>query len=289
MADSADRRNLCVAVFVVSFLLLRSPAFSRATNSEESANDLARAVLHHEAKAQKQDQSHWMCRVETETARGKQVDEVVETKYGNIKRHIIVNGRPLTGHQAEAEDKRVQNLAHNPGELRKSMKNEKADSERSQKMLEMLPKALTFTYGERKGDTVELHFAPNPNFRPSSLEDRVLQALEGNMWINTRQQRLVALNGQLKHEVKFGYGMLGHLNRGGKFEVTQAEVAPGYWELTVLNVDMRGKALFFKTISEQQRMRRTDFHQVSDNLTLAQAAEMLLKQPIVAQKETAPR
>jgi hypothetical protein len=30
------------------------------------------------------------------------------------------------------------------------------------------------------------------------------------------------------------------------------EVAQGYWEMALLHVDMKGKALFFKTISVQQ-------------------------------------
>jgi len=46
--------------------------------------------------------------------------------------------------------------------------------------------------------------------------------------------------------------VLGHLNRGGKFEVRQTEVAPGHWEMTALNVEMKGKALFFKTIGVQE-------------------------------------
>jgi hypothetical protein len=38
---------------------------------------------------------------------------------------------------------------------------------------------------------------------------------------------------------------------------------------------MRGKALFFKTISVQQDEMRSDFRRVPDNLTLAEAAEEL--------------
>jgi len=53
--------------------------------------------------------------------------------------------------------------------------------------------------------------------------------------------------------VKFGGGLLGHLHPGGTLDVKQAEVAPGYWELTVLNVHMKGKALFFKTIAVNQK------------------------------------
>jgi hypothetical protein len=41
---------------------------------------------------------------------------------------------------------------------------------------------------------------------------------------------------------------------------------------------MKGKALFFKTISVQQNELRDHFERVSDTLTLSQAADSLLKQ-----------
>jgi hypothetical protein len=62
------------------------------------------------------------------------------------------------------------------------------------------------------------------------------------------------------------------------FDVKQAEVAPGYWELTFLNVQMKGKALFFKTIGAQQKFSKSDFKLMPDDLTIAQTAEILRKQ-----------
>src|SRR5437667_11847600 len=70
-------------------------------------------------------------------------------------------------------------------------------------------------------------------------------------------------------------GLLGHLNKGGTFDVKQAEVARGYWEITLLKVQMKEKALFFKTIGVQQNYSRSDFRQVPDALTLAPAADIL--------------
>jgi hypothetical protein len=46
----------------------------------------------------------------------------------------------------------------------------------------------------------------------------------------------------------------------------------------VLNVHMTGRALFYKTIGEQQQFSRSEFKRVPDNLTLAQAEEMLKKE-----------
>jgi hypothetical protein len=86
---------------------------------------------------------------------------------------------------------------------------------------------------------------------------------------------LQEISGHLREEVKFAGGILGHLDPGGTFDVKQAAVAPGFWEVTVLRVNMKGKALFFKTINVQQNVSRSDFRKVSDNLSLQTAAKML--------------
>ena len=265
------------------FLIRASAELQETENSAESANEFARKVLVNEARAETQDQSHWMLRLETDKPQGKEVEQVVQTKYGELKRHVLLNGRALSTRQQHEEDERIQKLVHNPDALRKSMRDENEDSNRSQKMLKMLPDALIFSYGEHRGDTVELHFKSNPNFRPPSHEAQVFQALEGDIWVSSKQARLVELTGHLSREVKFGGGWLGHLNQGGQFEVKQTEVEPGYWELTLLNVNMKGKALFFKTVNVQQKMQRSQFRRVSDDLTLSQAAEILRKQAAVAQ------
>src|ERR1700683_5765873 len=102
--------------------------------------------------------------------------------------------------------------------------------------------------------------------------------MEGRILIDEKQNRLAEIEGHLIHPVKFYGGLLGHLDQGGTFHVKQSEVGPGYWEITLLHVDMRGKALFFKTISVQQDEVRSTFQRVSDNLTFAPAAEELQKQ-----------
>jgi hypothetical protein len=106
--------------------------------------------------------------------------------------------------------------------------------------------------------------------------------MQGEMTVDVEQDRLAALNGHLMEDVKFGGGLLGHLDKGCTFEVRQAEVAPGHWEMTVLGVDMNGKALLFKTISVQETENHSDFHRVRDDLTLAEAAGILNGQIVEA-------
>ncbi len=52
--------------------------------------------------------------------------------------------------------------------------------------------------------------------------------MEGSVWVNGKEARVEEITGHLIHEVKFGGGLLGHLNKGGTFDVKQAEVARGY-------------------------------------------------------------
>lgn len=255
----------------------------KTEDSEKDAKELARRILMNEAKVEAQDHSHWMLRLESEQAGRKEVDQVVETKDGDLKLPLVVDGRRVSAAQEKAADERIQKLIGDPNALRRSMREENEDDARSQRMLKLLPKALSFSFGEQRGDTVELHFKPNPQFRPATHEERVFQAMDGDIWVNRKQQRLVEMRGRLSHEVKFGGGWLGHLDPGGRFEVQQTEVAPGYWELTRLDVDMKGKVLFFKTINVQQKMLRSNFQRISDNLTLAQAADLLRKQAAAAQ------
>lgn len=265
------------------FLFAIGALAQAAGDSDKSANDLARRVITNEAKTEAADHSHWMLRLETDKPEGKEVSEVVETAHGNLQRHLVLNGRPLTENQQREEDRRIERLVHNPAALRKSSKADSDDSEQSQKLLKMMPDAFLFTFGERRGDLVQLHFKPNPRYHAATREAQVFHAMQGDIWLSEKQSRLAQITGRLDQEVKFGRGLLGHLDSGGTFEVKQEEVAPGYWELILLNVNMKGKVLFFKTISVQQHERRSGFRKLPDDVTLAQAAEMLRKEITVAQ------
>jgi hypothetical protein len=101
--------------------------------------------------------------------------------------------------------------------------------------------------------------------------------MEGTLLVDDTDNRLAGISGKLMERVKFGGGLLGRLEKGGTFEVKQQRIEPGYWELTVLNVEMRGKALLFKTISVHQKFLRSDFKRVPNDLTLQSAIAMLKK------------
>lgn len=243
-----------------------------------SANDLARRVIETELRAEDQDNTHWMFRIETRKPdSGSEIDAVIQTPKGELQLPVLINGHPPARIEEQRAESRIHQLINNPGAAQKSRKEKSEDYSRSRRMLKMLPEAFIYTYGARQGDRVQLNFRPNPHFRSHGFEEEVFHAMDGSLWVDEKQKRLAEMSGHLTNGVKFLGGLLGHLDKGGSFEVKQEPVESGHWELTVLNVHMTGRALFFKTISEQQQFYRSEFKRVPDNLTLAQADEMLKK------------
>ncbi len=113
--------------------------------------------------------------------------------------------------------------------------------------------------------------------------------MTGNIWVDGKQSRVEEVRGDLTQAVKFGGGLLGHLDPDGDFDVKQAEIAPGFWELTVLDVHMKGKVLFFKTIGVRQDYSRSDFKRMPDDLIPAKAAEILNKEATPGTRHAATR
>jgi hypothetical protein len=264
------------ATVLVSIILLGSTTLSQSNSGSlgVSANDLARRVIINELKFQ-DDHTNWMYRLEKEQYGKKQVEEIIETKEGSLSRLLSIDDHPLTSKQQGEEDRRVQELMTSPSAKRKLQRALDAETLQGRRLFKMLPDAFLFNYAGGDGNLVRLSVKPNPTFHPPSLEARVFHDMEGEMWVDCKQERLAAFNGHLTQDVKFGFGLLGHLDKGGHFEVRQAEVVPGHWDMTTMSVEMTGKALLFKSIGAQKTENRQGFQQVSDDLTLTQAADIL--------------
>jgi hypothetical protein len=223
-----------------------------------------------------------MYRLEKVESGKKQVQEILETNHGSLSRLLSIGGHSLDTKQQQKENQRMQRLVSHPDEQRKLQQASRKKAEQGARLFRILPDVFVFSYAGRQGDLVRLTFRPNSTFQPPSIEARVFHHMQGEMTVDIKQERLVGLDGYLMDDVKFGGGVLGHLDKGGKFEVRQTEVAPGEWEMSILCVDMQGRALFFKAIGVQQTEDHSDFSRVPDDVTLAEAADILSKQVVVA-------
>jgi len=183
--------------------------------------DLARQVVTNELRVQNEEQSHWMYRLEKAESGTKQIQKILETKNGSLSQLLSIDGQPLDAKQRRKENQRIQSLVSHPDEQRKLQQASNKKAEQGARLFRILPDVFVFSYASRQGKLVTLNFRPNPAFQPPSLEARVFHSMEGEMTVDTKQERLVALNGHLMEDVKFGFGVLGHLDKGSTFEICQ--------------------------------------------------------------------
>lgn len=271
-------RFLLRAGITLAFLSVNTFAASASDSPQISAQELLRKVVDRELKTGASDHTRWRFIKQTHKDGKVQEELVVQTPNGDLSRLISVDGVPISEDQARKEDERIQKLVENPSEALRMRRARAQDAHHMEELFRLLPEAMTASYGRKNGKLVEIIFKPNPDFHPRSYEATVFHHMEGTMWIDTAQNRLAKIQGCLMEDVKFGGGLFGHLDRGGEFRVQQAEVAPGHWEMTLLYVNMNGKALFFKTIAVHEDEVRQDFERVPDQLTLSAAAAELRKE-----------
>jgi hypothetical protein len=277
---------LAMGGFVATFC---GVALGQAASVSASINpaDLVRKAVANEVTSSDTD-TNFMFRDEKQGSDGTQTKLVVETRDAMVGLLISINGRPLTPEQRQAEDDRLQRLIRDPAEMKKKEKREKEDAERTKRIVGAFPDAFLyeadgFAPGEEGlgavGDNlVRLKFRPNPQYSPPSHVEQILTGLEGYMLIDSQQKRIAKIDGTLVKEVGFGWGILGHLDRGGHFIVQQGDMGQGHWEITQLDLSFTGKALFFKTINIKEKEVFSCFQPAPRNLTFAEGVELLKKQ-----------
>jgi len=287
-----------VAITLAAGIAQQTPAAKNDAPEppEHSFNphELVRQAVDNEVKAGHDDVS-LMFRVRRQTPKaGVQTREYVETAEGTAGMLVAVNDHPISPEQRQQEFARLQQLLQNPGELRKKQKQQKEDSERVNRMVKTLPDAFRYQYDgteEVNGlELVRLRFQPNPDFDPPSREQQVFTGMDGFLLIEPHQARIARIDGTLFKDVGFGWGILGHLDRGGRFVVVQGPVAKGYWTTTHMQLSFTGKALFFKSINIQETEDSSDFRRVPGHMTFAQGVEMLKQRNgVVAENENGGR
>lgn len=248
-----------------------------ASAHAQDAQTLVQQAVKTEIAADRADQSRWIFH-EVDLKPGNNVTQwVAQTKYGDVKRVISVNGHAIPEAQQRAA---VESFINDTGAQAQQRQSGQKDSQQAESLLKMLPDAFLWSIASRSEESTIFHFQPNPNFNPPSRQARVFAAMEGNMTVNNAQRRIQQLKGTMIHDVNFGWGgILGSLKKGGWFEVDRIETAPGIWQINVTHVHIQGHALLFKTISEQEDDSKSNFSREPENVTLQEAADSIMSKP----------
>jgi hypothetical protein len=281
---------ICSASLVLALAPLahaQNPISPSTDSLPEDATQFVRDTIHHELEADAADHSHWRYLIHREDEKGTQDRDVIDTKDGQIARTLLINGQPLSPEVRAADHARMKKLVEDAAERKKREKRAKDDEDKLTEMLKAIPDAFIFKYDGAENGQVRLSFFPNPHYSPPNRELQVFRSLSGKMWIDRAGGRLTRMDGALFEDVTFGWGLLGRLNKGGTFSVTQSHIGENHWEVTALDVKMTGHAVIFKSINVKQVQRLTNFRRVRDDLTISEAYQLLEKDghPVSAENQ----
>jgi hypothetical protein len=282
--------RIASAVFL-SALLMGSSVTSVAAKPSNSSVDkasaieLVRAAVANEVAAANDNSIKHMFRSRKQTPQGSQTRLYVETRSAMAGITIAYNDQPLTPEQVQDEQNHLAGLVGDPEQLSRKHSQEQQAAERTLRIVKALPDAFLYDYdGEERGAPdlgkdgsvlVRLRFRPNPDYQPPSRVEQVLAGMQGFVLIDSASQRIARIDGTLFKEVGFGWGILGHLDKGGQFLVEQRDVGDGSWDISRMTLGFTGKILLFKTLAIKSDEVFSDFQRVSADTTFAQGVEML--------------
>jgi len=247
--------------------------------------ELVRAAVANELAAGNNTAIKFMFRSRRQIPEGVQNKVYVEGNEALATMTVSGEGLGLTPKVEHTEKEHIEEFLNDPAKLHKEHERERQEVENTLRIVKALPDAFFYKYdGEeagreglgRPGDRlVRLKFTPNPSYSPPSRVEQVLQGMDGYLLIDATATRLAQIDGTLFREVTFGWGIFGHLDKGGHFLVRQGEAADGYWAVTEMNLHITGKILLIKNLTLISDEVFTDFHRLPNDLPYAKAVELL--------------
>ena len=261
------------------------PAAAQATIVPNSAVDLVRVTVAKEMAAANDNSAKYMFHACKKTPQGSTSRIYVETREAMAGMTTAYNDKPLTPEQMQGEKGRLARLVGNPELLQRKQRQEKEEAEHTLRIVRALPDAFLYEYdgsevgtantGSEGKKLLRLKFRPNPAYRPPSHVEDVLTGMQGYLLIDAAAHRIARIDGTLFKDVTFGWGILGHLNQGGRFMVQQQDVGDGSWEVSHMSLDFTGKILLFKNLAIKSEEVFSGFRRVPAGTTFAEGVRML--------------
>ena len=251
--------------------------------SEEHLALIARASEHERAELENPKPYHYQERLDWNW--GSETRSVIETPDGRADRIMLFNGEPLSPEQQAKQQRRLEKLLSDHDALKNELKDQKSETQRRIRVVKAFPKAFFFDFAGTEKGLLRFNFRPDPDFSPRDRETQMYRGMEGSVWIEPTQERIVRIEGILVKDVSFGWGIVGRLNKGGIYKIAQTQLAPEKWRITKLDVDLKGKMFLFNSFRFQRKETNSRFQPVSPELTFLEAVNELLASPSLERAE----
>jgi hypothetical protein len=202
-------------------------------------------------------------------------EQVIETVDAPVRHLLAVDGYSPTSSQMKEENDRNQELLNNASRRRALQKQQDDDDKKMAELLLIIPEAFVFEDQGPEGQSERIAFHPNPGFQPKTYEQRVLHVLDGTVFVDLDDKRIVRLSGSLQAPVEFAYRLIGHVQQGGTTDITRVHLSPGVGKTSAEKINIDGRFVILKTINKHQDETRTGFAPVAPDTTFAQALDKI--------------
>jgi hypothetical protein len=227
-------------------------------------------------------------RVRKVDAKGDTTREVIESRQGSVARLVQRNGEPITAAEDAAEKQRLKDILTSPNDFIKHHKRDEDSRQYSIQLVREMPKAMHFTYApgqpqppDASGPQIAIDFEPDPKYDPPTMICDALKGIQGRMWIDAKTRRMTRIEGSILHTVNFGWGgIVAKIQPGGSIKFEQANAGGERWVYSHLDEHITIKAMWVKTIPENNQMSAADFRLLPAPLSVQEAVHTLLAEQI---------
>ena len=271
------------AAFLVAFLVSAAAGIRAQAPKDQGPNGkdpqaIVNDMVAHEDYAAAHRQNFAYTSIERSERTGGQswTERVVETNAGKVRLLLAVAGQPVSPDRMQAERSRLQGIAADPSEFIREEKSRKNDDDKAKAMLDLLPKAFIVENPRVSGHTVTMDFHPNPEYQTQSNEEKVLHGMSGTLTIDTTAMRLSRIHASLPKDISVGFG-LASIHAGSSFETARVIATPGEWKTSLVDTNINGKAILFKSLGKNEHVERSNFTLLPNAISVPDAVAMAMR------------
>lgn len=182
--------------------------------------------------------------------------EVFYVNGREVQKLVARDGKNLSAVEQEREEERVrkQVLKYTSAGARDSAYASHEEQDEDELHITTFLRAARFTHPRRERfrdqEVISFDIEPNPGYHAQNLNERLVQKLEGVMWVDERVRQVVRLEARLSNSARIGGGLLGSVQKGSAAVFEQALINNEVWLPSYLEEHLSGRFLLLKSYRE---------------------------------------
>lgn len=179
-----------------------------------------------------------------------QEHEIFYVNGHEIQKLIARDGRSLSWSELQKEQERVQKQVSQYTSANPKPASRREEEEEDELHISTFLRAAKFANLRRESfrgkGVLAMDIEPNPEYRPRSLDERLVQKLEGVMWIDPQAHQVVRLQAHLSSTARIAGGLLGSVGQGSAAIFEQSLVNNEVWLPSCLEEHLSGRFLLLR-------------------------------------------